>query len=98
MKEFVVIKLENFVECFVEVQVLLGDFDIISNQEKFCVLFKEFSQLEDVVVGFNVYCQVEEDLVFVQEMLQEEDVEMCEMVQEEIKVVKEEIDCFEFEL
>lgn len=55
MKELVVRKFEYLVECFEEVQVLLGDFGVIGDQDKFCNLLKEFSQLEDVVVGFDVY-------------------------------------------
>ncbi|BBO27165.1 peptide chain release factor 1 [Alteromonas sp. I4] len=98
MKESVVIKLENLVERFAEVQALLGDPDTISNQEKFRALSKEFSQLEDVVEGFNAYRQAEEDLASAQEMLQEDDAEMREMAQEEIKVAKEEIDRLESEL
>ena len=81
MKESVVIKLENLVERFAEVQALLGDPDTISNQEKFRALSKEFSQLEDVVAGFNAYRQAEEDLASAQEMLQEDDAEMREMAQ-----------------
>ena len=98
MKESVVIKLENLVERFAEVQALLGDPDTISNQEKFRALSKEFSQLEDVVAGFNAYRQAEDDLASAQEMLQEDDAEMREMAQEEIKVAKEEIDRLESEL
>ena len=98
MKESVVIKLENLVERFAEVQALLGDPDTISNQEKFRALSKEFSQLEDVVAGFNAYRQAEEDLASAQEMLQEDDAEMREIAQEEIKVAKEEIDRLESEL
>ena len=98
MKESVVIKLENLVERFAEVQALLGDPDTISNQEKFRALSKEFSQLEDVVAGFNAYRQADEDLASAQEMLQEDDAEMREMAQEEIKVAKEEIDRLESEL
>ncbi len=98
MKESVVIKLENLVERFAEVQALLGDPDTISNQEKFRALSKEFSQLEDVVAGFNAYRQAEEDLASAQEMLQEDDAEMREMAQEEIKIAKEEIDRLESEL
>ena len=98
MKESVVIKLENLVERFAEVQALLGDPDTISNQEKFRALSKEFSQLEDVVAGVNAYRQAEDDLASAQEMLQEDDAEMREMAQEEIKVAKEEIDRLESEL
>ena len=45
MKDSVVTKLENLSERFEEVQALLGDPDIIGNQDKFRNLSKEFSQL-----------------------------------------------------
>lgn len=98
MKESVVLKLENLVERFAEVQALLGDPGTISNQEKFRALSKEFSQLEDVVAGFNAYRQAEDNLASAQEMLQEDDAEMREMAQEEIKVAKAEIERLESEL
>ena len=53
MKESVVIKLENLVERFAEVQALLSDPDVIGEQDKFRALSKEFSQLEDVVRGLT---------------------------------------------
>ncbi|MFS1704780.1 peptide chain release factor 1 [Alteromonas sp. AMM-1] len=98
MKESVVLKLENLVERFAEVQALLGDPGTISNQEKFRALSKEFSQLEDVVAGFNAYRQAEDNLASAQEMLQEDDAEMREMAQEEIKAAKVEIERLESEL
>ena len=55
MKDSVVRKLENLVERFEEVQALLGDPQVIGNQDKFRNLSKEFSQLESVVGGFNAY-------------------------------------------
>ena len=98
MKESVKRKLEHLVERFDEVQALLGDPDTISNQEKFRALSKEFSQLEDVVKGFNAYQQAEENLASAQEMLQEDDAEMREMAQEEMKSAKEELTTLESEL
>ncbi|TPV60656.1 peptide chain release factor 1 [Aestuariibacter sp. GS-14] len=98
MKESVVRKLENLVERFAEVQALLGDPGTISNQDKFRALSKEFSQLEDVVAGFNAYRQAEDNLASAQEMLQEDDAEMREMAQEEIKAAKLEIERLESEL
>lgn len=91
MKESVVRKLETLVERFDEVQALLGDPDTISNQDKFRALSKEYSQLEDVVKGFNAYQQAAENLISAQEMLGEDDAEMREMAQEEIKQTKADI-------
>ncbi|MCU7553836.1 peptide chain release factor 1 [Alteromonas sp. ASW11-19] len=98
MKDSVVNKLENLVERFEEVQALLGDPEVIGNQDKFRNLSKEFSQLEDVVAGFNRYQQAQETLASAQEMLTEDDPEMREMAQEEIKEAKAEIERLESEL
>lgn len=98
MKESVVRKLEHLVERFDEVQALLGDPETISNQEKFRGLSKEFSQLEDVVKGFNAYQQAQENLSSAEEMLEEDDAEMREMAQEEIKQAKSDLTRLEEEL
>lgn len=98
MKDSVVRKLENLVERFEEVQALLGDPDVIGNQERFRALSKEFSQLEDVVAGFNAYQQAQENLTSAQEMLTEDDAEMREMAQEEVKAAKADIERLENEL
>lgn len=98
MKDSVVRKLENLVERFEEVQALLGDPDVIGNQERFRALSKEFSQLEDVVAGFNAYQQAQENLTSAQEMLAEDDAEMREMAQEEVKEAKADIERLENEL
>ncbi|MBU3022579.1 peptide chain release factor 1 [Aestuariibacter sp. A3R04] len=98
MKESVVRKLEHLVERFDEVQALLGDPGTISNQDKFRALSKEFSQLENVVKGFNAYQQAEENLSSAEEMLEEDDAEMREMAQEEIKQAKLDLARLEDEL
>ncbi|MEW9798257.1 peptide chain release factor 1 [Alteromonas sp. CYL-A6] len=98
MKESVIRKLENLVERFEEVQALLGDPQVIGDQERFRSLSKEFSQLEDVVKGFNAYSQAQENLASAQEMLQEDDAEMREMAQEEIKAAKDDMARLETEL
>jgi peptide chain release factor 1 len=98
MKESVVRKLEHLVERFDEVQALLGDPEVIGNQDKFRALSKEFSQLESVVSGFNAYQQAQQDLASAEEMLLEDDAEMREMAQEEIKAAKNAIEGLETDL
>ncbi|MCW8090671.1 peptide chain release factor 1 [Alteromonas sp. ASW11-130] len=98
MKESVIRKLENLVERFDEVQALLGDPEVIGNQDKFRNLSKEYSQLEDVVAGFNAYQQAQQNLASAQEMLNEDDAEMREMAQEEIKEAKAQLENLESEL
>ncbi|MGX1925558.1 peptide chain release factor 1 [Vibrio sp. NH-7] len=92
MKASILSKLETLVERYEEVQHLLGDPDIIGDQDKFRALSKEYSQLEEVTKCFQAYQQAQEDLVAAEEMAKEDDEEMREMAQEEIKEAKETIE------
>ncbi|MDF2154914.1 peptide chain release factor 1 [Vibrio sp. CAU 1672] len=92
MKASILTKLETLVERYEEVQHLLGDPDVIGDQDKFRALSKEYSQLEEVTKCFQAYQQAQEDLVAAEEMAKEDDAEMREMAQEEIKDAKETIE------
>ncbi len=92
MKPSILSKLEALCERHEELQHLLGDPSIISNQDRFRSLSKEYSQLEEVTACFQAYKQAEDDLLAAQEMAQEDDLEMREMAQEEVKVAKSEIE------
>lgn len=92
MKASILVKLETLVERYEEVQHLLGDPDVIGDQNKFRALSKEYSQLEEVTKCFQAYQQAQEDLEAAQEMANEDDPEMKEMAQEEIKDAKENIE------
>ncbi|HHX8270289.1 peptide chain release factor 1 [Vibrio diabolicus] len=88
MKASILTKLETLVERYEEVQHLLGDPDVIGNQDKFRALSREYSQLEEVTKCFQAYQQAQEDLVAAEEMANEDDEEMREMAQEETKEAK----------
>ena len=88
MKASILTKLETLVELYEEVQHLLGDPDVIGDQDKFRALSKEYSQLEEVTKCFQAYQQAQDDLVAAEEMANEDDEEMREMAQEEIKEAK----------
>jgi len=98
MKQSVVQKLESLVERFEEVQALLGDAGVIGNQEKFRNLSKEYSQLEEVVKQFGSYQAAQKDVESALEMLQENDPEMKEMAQEELKDSKARVETLETSL
>ncbi|MGD8118925.1 MULTISPECIES: peptide chain release factor 1 [unclassified Vibrio] len=98
MKASILTKLETLVERYEEVQHLLGDPDVIGNQDKFRALSKEYSQLEEVTKCFQAYQQAQEDLVAAEEMANEDDEEMREMAQEEIKEAKKAIERLSDEL
>lgn len=88
MKASILTKLETLVERYEEVQHLLGDPDVIGDQDKFRALSREYSQLEEVTKCFQAYQQAQDDLVAAEEMANEDDEEMREMAQEEIKEAK----------
>ncbi|MEZ8822714.1 peptide chain release factor 1 [Vibrio amylolyticus] len=88
MKASILVKLETLVERYEEVQHLLGDPDVIGDQNKFRALSREYSQLEEVTQCFQAYQQAQGDLEAAEEMAKEDDAEMREMAQEEIKEAK----------
>ncbi|ORT49298.1 peptide chain release factor 1 [Vibrio sp. qd031] len=98
MKDSILAKLESLVERYEEVQHLLGDPDVIGDQNKFRALSKEYSQLEEVTACFQQYQQAQEDLDAAKEMANEDDPEMREMAQEEIAEAKGTIESLAAEL
>lgn len=98
MKESVIRKLEGLLERNEEVLALLSDASVIADQERFRTLSKEYSQLEEVVKSFKAYQQAQADLESAKEMLEEDDPELKEMAQEEIKAAKVILENLEDEL
>ena len=88
MKESVYRKLETLAERYEEVQAMLSDPSIISDQNRFRTLSKEYSELEDVVKTFASYQQAQDDVATAEEMLKDSDPDMREMAQEEYKEAK----------
>lgn len=98
MKASILVKLESLVERYEEVQHLLGDPAVIGDQNKFRSLSKEYSQLEEVTKCFQAYQQAQEDLLAAEEMAKEDDAEMREMAQDEMKTARAEIERLSAEL
>jgi len=98
MKESVQRKLEVLDERYEEVQALLGEIEVIADQDRYRGLTKEYSQLEGVVKCFRDYQGAQQDFESAQEMMQEDDAEMREMAQEEYKAAKQSIEEFTQEL
>ena len=73
MKESVIRKLEGLQERYEEVQALLGEPDVVNDQERFRNLTREYAQLGDVVAGFLRFQQATADLQTVLEMLDGDD-------------------------
>jgi len=98
MKESVYRKLETLVERYEEVQALLSDPSVISDQNRFRALSKEYSELEEIVKAFLAYQQAQDDVATAEEMLKDSDPDMREMAQEEYKEAKAQIIALEDEI
>ncbi|PID34468.1 MAG: peptide chain release factor 1 [Thiotrichales bacterium] len=74
--------MENLNERYEEIAQLLGEGEIIADQDQFRKLSIEYSQLESVALGWRRYQQTLENIETAEEMLS--DPEMKEMAEEEL--------------
>ncbi|RUO80477.1 peptide chain release factor 1 [Idiomarina tyrosinivorans] len=77
-------KLESLLERYQEVQVLLGEADVIQNQDRFRALSKEYSQLEQIADCFTAWQRANEDVDAAKEMANDDDPDLREMAQDEL--------------
>lgn len=98
MKASIRQKLDNLAERLEEINALLSDAETIADNNKFRDLSKEYAQLNPIVAAFNNYRTATDDLEAAKEMLGEDDAEMREMAEEEIKSSKKVIETLEAEL
>ncbi|CAM3764472.1 peptide chain release factor 1 [Rheinheimera salexigens] len=98
MNESVYRKLEGLVERHEELQALLSDASVISDQNRYREFSKEYSQLEDIIKAFTDYQQAKQDLLSAEEMQKDSDLDMREMAQEEYKDAKQRIEQLESDL
>ena len=98
MKASIRLKLDTLAERLEEINALLSDADTISDNNKFRELSKEYAQLNPIVMVFNNYRQALDDLDTAKSMLEEDDADMREMAEEEIKSTKQQIEKLEDEL
>ncbi|MEP5764834.1 MAG: peptide chain release factor 1 [Halieaceae bacterium] len=85
MKASLLSKLEALTERHEEVGALLSDSEVISDQNRFRDLSREFSELETVARCFASYQRVESDLVEARVLLDDGDPDLREMAAEEIQ-------------
>lgn len=91
-------KLENLRERYEELEGLLSDADIISDQNKFRDFSKEYSELEPVVKSFSDYEQVISDLDEARSLQKDSDPEVREMAEEEISTGEARLETLDLEL
>lgn len=89
MKTSIKKKLQTLVERHEELSGLLAEPDVISNQNRFRDLSKEYSQLEPIVTVFKRYLSCLQEMEEMKELLKESDSEMQELAQQELKNAEE---------
>jgi peptide chain release factor 1 len=98
MKPSIQAKLESVSERHEEISALLGDPEIIGDQNKFRELSREYAQLEPIVNAFSGFQQTEKDLNSARDMASDTDPEMRAMAAEELPALEEKIETYEHEL
>jgi peptide chain release factor 1 len=98
MKASIVSKLDNLLDRYVEIGALLSDGEIIANQDRFRRLSQEYAEIEPVVQAYERYCGVAKDLAEATVMLDEDDADMREMAEDEMKLAKIKLEQLELEL
>lgn len=91
-------KLETIADRLEEVSALLSDPGVMSDQNQFRDLSKEYAQLDPVVQCFKNYQSTLDDLNEAEILLKDNDAEMREMGEEEVKTAKAKIESLEVEL
>ncbi|MDG2315965.1 MAG: peptide chain release factor 1 [Gammaproteobacteria bacterium] len=87
MKDTIKQKLITLVERFEEVEHLLSDADVISNQNQFRDLSKEYARLHPVTKDFTEYLQILDDIGAAEELLSSDDLEDRALGQEELEIL-----------
>ena len=98
MKSSILAKLELLKERYEEVGALLSDSEIISDQDKFRSLSKEYAELEPVVLSYSMFVQIKVDIEEANNLLKDSDPDMREMAEEELKRGELESENLELEL
>lgn len=91
MKESIRTKLDNLKDRFAELEALLSDAEIIADQNRFRDLSKEYAELEEVVLCFDRFLVVTDELEQVREMQKDSDSDIREMAEEEVKSSSEQL-------
>lgn len=98
MKQSIADKLDYLQDRYDEVAALMSDGEIISDQNKFRELSKEYAELEPVVKCYSAYRAVADDIKEATALLKDGDADMREMAREELKDAQAQQEPLELEL
>ena len=92
MKDSIRFKLEQLTDRYEEVSALLSDSDVISDQNRFKELSKEYAELEPVVKCFADYTASQEAIEEAKLLLKDPDPDMRDMAKEELSEAEAKIE------
>ena len=91
MKASLLKKLEGLQDRYEELTALLGDAEVIGNQNQFRAYSKEYAEVEPVILAYRDFCKVQGDLDGAREMLKDSDPELRAMAEEEVEQAREQL-------
>ncbi|WP_137888814.1 peptide chain release factor 1 [Pseudomonas sp. 2FE] len=91
MKASLLNKLDILHDRFEELTALLGDAEVIGDQNKFRAYSKEYAEVEPVVRAFQEFRKVQADMDGAQVLLKDSDPDLREMAEEEVAQGKEQL-------
>lgn len=98
MKESLLLRLDNLCERYEELGHLLSTPEVISDQNRFRDLSREYSEIEPVVKCYSSYKQTLDDIEEAQMLLKDGDADMREMAEEELAQAQERKESQDLEL
>lgn len=98
MKKSLEFKLQQMAERHEEISRLLSDASIISDQQQFKLLSKEYAQLEPVAACYKTYLASCEELRSLEEFLNGNDLELKALAAEELPQAKAQMEALDTEL
>jgi peptide chain release factor 1 len=98
MKDSIRNKLDNLKDRFGELEALLSDAEIISDQDRFRDLSKEYAEIEELVKSYDRFIGVTEELEQTKEMQKDADSDIREMADEEFRSNTAEIEELELHM
>ena len=98
MKASLLNKLNILQDRFEELTALLGDAEVISDQNRFRAYSREYAEVEPVIVAYRQLCKVQQDLEGAQALLKDSDPDMREMAEEEVAEARAQLETLEANL
>src|SRR6056300_1003166 len=98
MNPSIITKLETLKERYEELEALLSDAEVITEQEKFRNFSKEYAELEPIVQCFVKYQLAQSNLEEAKQLQKDSDPDVREMAEDEISGLEEELETLDIEL